>query len=202
MIDMNMVSPWFALQTKPKNEKKVEYLLKQKNYECFTPMYRLKRKWSDRTVEIDSPLFPGYIFCRFNPSVLGKAISTQGVIRIVGFGGKPAEVTLEEIEALMLLSQSPLLRAPWKYLPDGTQVLVKTGPLAGVRGIISVGENTRQLIISVTLLQRSVAIQLDENTVISVIGDPGETRIEFRNESYLAINLLRTCPDTEIRKLR
>ena len=199
---MNTASPWFALQIKPKNEKKVEALLKQKNYECFTPMYRVKRKWSDRTVEIDSPLFPGYIFCRFSPSVLGKAISTQGVIRIVGFGGKPAEVDLEEIEALELLSRSRLLREPWKYLPNGTQVLVESGPLAGVRGIIISGDNTRQLIISVTLLQRSVAIRLDENTMISVIADPEEARVRFRKESYIAINLLRTGPSTGIRGAR
>src|SRR5262249_2778909 len=99
-----------------------------------------------------------------------------------------------------LLSQSRLLREPWKYLPNGTQVLVETGPLAGVRGIIISGGNTRQLIISVTLLQRSVAIQLDENTMISVISAPEEARVKFRNESYLAINLLRNKPSTEIRK--
>ena len=188
---MNTAHPWFALQTKPKNERKVEQLLRQKGYDCFAPTYRLKRRWSDRTVEIDFPLFPGYVFCRFSPSVLGKAISTQGVVRIVGFGGKPAEIAVEEIEALQLLAQSNFLREPWKYLPDGTNVLVETGPLAGVHGIINVDENKRQLIISVTLLQRSVAIQLDENTVISVITDLRESRLRFNSEAYLAVKLLR-----------
>ncbi|HKX29420.1 MAG TPA: UpxY family transcription antiterminator [Blastocatellia bacterium] len=194
--------PWFALQTKPKNEKKVESLLKQKNYECFAPVYRLKRKWSDRTVEIDSPLFPGYVFCQFNPSVLGKAISTQGVVRIVGFGGKPIEVSLEEIEALDRLSQSHLLREPWKYLPEGTRVLVETGPLAGVQGIICTDKNTSHLIISVTLLQRSVAIQLDENTAISIVAGPDETSERFRSESDLAINLLRVGPKAQVMRSR
>jgi transcription antitermination factor NusG len=96
---MFTADPWFALQTMPKNERKVERLLKQKGYDCFTPIYRSKRKWSDRVVEIDSPLFPGYVFCRFNSSALGKAISTQGVTRVVGFGGAPAEVAREEVEA-------------------------------------------------------------------------------------------------------
>jgi transcription antitermination factor NusG len=188
---MSTLQPWFALQTKPKNEQKIGRLLREKGYECFTPMYRLKRKWSDRTVEIDFPLFPGYIFCRFSPTVLGKAISTQGVIRIVGFGGQPAEVAVEEIEALQMLTQSNLLREPWKYLPDGTPVLVETGPLAGVQGIICADGNKRQLIISVTLLQRSVAIRLDEDTVISVIADLRESRIRFGDESCLAVKLLR-----------
>jgi transcription antitermination factor NusG len=181
---------WFALQTRPKNEKKVEYLLRQKGYESFTPTHRSKRKWSDRTVEIDLPLFPAYVFCRFGPSALGKAITTQGVVNIVGFGGKPAEVALEEIEALRLLTQSSLLREPWKYLPDGTKVLVETGPLAGVEGIICMDNNKKRLIISVTLLQRSVAIQLDESTMISVIEDSKGLGVRHSRESYLAITLL------------
>jgi transcription antitermination factor NusG len=183
--------PWYALQTKPKNERKVEQLLRQKGYECLTPTYRLKRKWSDRTVEIDFPLFPGYVFCRFIPSALGKAILTQGVIKIVGFGGKPAEVAIEEVEALNLLAQSNLLREPWKYLPDGTLVLIETGPLTGVQGIICADGNKQQLIISITLLQRSVAIKLDEGTVISVITDMRKRSARVGSESCLAVNLLR-----------
>jgi transcription antitermination factor NusG len=188
---MYVAHPWFALQTRPKNERKVESLLKQKGYECFTPAYRLKRKWSDRVVEIDFPLFPGYVFCCFNASALGKAISTQGVTRVVGFGGTPAEVAREEIESLQLLARSNFLREPWKYLPSGTIVLVETGPLAGVQGIITAGESKMRLIISVTLLQRSVAIQLGEDTVISVITDPKESESRLDSESYLAARLLR-----------
>ena len=188
---MYAMHPWFALQTRPKNERKVECLLKQKGYDCFTPVYRSKRKWSDRIVEIDFPLFPGYVFCRFNSSALGKAVSTQGVTRVVGFGGTPAEVAREEIEALQLLTRTDFLREPWKYIPNGTLVLVETGPLAGIQGIISTDENKKQLVISVTLLQRSVAIQLDEDTVISVVEDLKESRVEFSRESNLAIKLLR-----------
>jgi len=183
--------PWFALQTMPKNERKVERLLKQKGYDCFTPTYRSKRQWSDRIVEIDSPLFPGYVFCRFNSSAMGKAISTQGVTRVVGFGGTPAEVAGEEIEAIQLLTQTSLLREPWKYLPHGTIVRVETGPLAGVQGIICADENKRKLVISVTLLQRSVAIQFDEDTVISVIEDLKDGSIRLSSESHLAVKLLR-----------
>jgi transcription antitermination factor NusG len=188
---MYIAYPWFALQTMPKNERKVERLLKQKGYDCFTPIYRSKRKWSDRTVVIDFPLFPGYVFCRFNHSAMGKAISTQGVTRIVGFGGTPAEVAREEVEALQLLARSDFLRQPWKYLPDGTRVLVETGPLAGVQGVIGAGENKKQLVISITLLQRSVAIQLDEDTVFSVIEDPTNKKRKFNDESHFAVKLLK-----------
>jgi transcription antitermination factor NusG len=191
---MDTLHPWFALQTKLKSESRAEHLLRQKGYECLTPTYRVKRKWSDRSVEFECPLFPGYVFCRFNPAVMGKAISTPGVIRIVGFGGKPAEVAIEEIEALQLLARSHFLRKPWKYLPDGTPVLVETGPLAGVQGFICADEKQRHLIISVTLLEQSVAIQLTEDTVISVITDSREDESRFSgvsDESYLAVRLLR-----------
>jgi transcriptional antiterminator RfaH len=182
---MNAMQPWFALQTMPRNEKKVSNVLMQKGYECLAPTYRQRRKWSDRTVQIDLPLFPMYVFCRLGPSVLGKAVSTSGVVKIVGFNGKPAEVAVEEINALQLLMQSNLLREPWKYLCHGTQVMVETGPLAGVEGVICPSENGRRLIISITLLQRSVAIRLDEDTVISITADRRESGIRLSGESDL-----------------
>ena len=188
---MNPTNPWFALQTKPRSEKKIAHLIRQKGYECFTPTYRQKRRWSDRTVEISLPLFPRYVFCRLNYSVIGKAISTPGVIKIVGFGGKPAEIDVEEIDALRLLAQSHLIREPWNYLPNGTPVNVETGPLTGVRGIISQDGNNKRLVISVTLLQRSVAIQLDENTVVSVIPDFKLNQSLLYTESNIALTLLR-----------
>jgi transcription antitermination factor NusG len=188
---MNTAQSWFALQTMPRSEKKIDRLLGEKGYECFTPTYRQKRKWSDRTVDVELPLFPTYVFCRLNPSVLGKVMATRGIVRIIGFGGKPAEVATEEIESLQLLAQSDFLREPWRYLPEGTPIVVETGPLAGVQGVICPSENGRQLIISVTLLQRSVAIQLDASTVISVVAGVRRREVRGSAESDLAVKLLR-----------
>jgi transcription antitermination factor NusG len=184
---------WFALQTMPRSEKQVYRHLTQKGYACLLPTYRQKRRWSDRVVESETPLFPSYIFCQFHADVLGKAISTPGVTRIVGFGGKPAEVELEEIEALRLLAKSDCLREPWAYIPEGTKVQVETGPLVGAHGILcSAGEKER-LVISVTLLQRSVAVQLDESTALSVIEGPkiiAKGKSLLSHESQLALSLL------------
>jgi transcription antitermination factor NusG len=187
---MNTITPWFAIQTEPRSEKNVERSLVQKGYECFLPMYCQKRRWSDRVVTLELPLFPRYIFCRFNSSALGKAVSTPGVSRIVGFGGKPVEVDVGEIEALQLLAQSTFLREPWKYLPDGTVVQIETGPLTGIQGIISQSENKRRLIISVTLLQRSVAIQLDEGTIVTVVADQKGHSAGLSFEADVALRLL------------
>ena len=142
---MSTVTPWFAFQTEPRNEKKVQRLLIQKGYECLLPTYRQKRRWADRAITVELPLFPMYIFCRFNSAVLGKAISTSGVSRIVGFGGRPAEIPASEIEALQLLARSDLLREPWQYIPHGTVVRVETGPLAGARGTICVARGARYM---------------------------------------------------------
>ena len=198
LVTMNMAITWFALQTKPKNEKQVERLLTNKGYECCLPIYRQKRRWSDRVIEIDLPLFPMYIFCRFSPSAVGKAISTPGVTRIVGFGGQYAEVELEEIKALQLLGQSNLLREPWAYIPHGSLVQVETGPLTGVQGNFCQGEDRRRLVVSVTLLQRSVAVQLDENTVISLVEGPKEVKngkATLGDKSDLALRLIRKSRD-------
>jgi transcription antitermination factor NusG len=196
-FQMNTASPWFALQTKPRNEKQVERLLTHKGYECCLPMYRQKRRWSDRVIEVELPLFPMYVFCRFNSSAIGKAISTPGVTRIVGFGGQPAEVGVEEMEVLQLLSQSRLLREPWAYIPNGTLVQVETGPLTGAQGIFCFDEDRRRLVISVTLLQRSVAIHLDESTILTVIEGPKKEKAVKKektlqsNESDFALKLMR-----------
>jgi transcription antitermination factor NusG len=193
---MDVEIPWFALQTKPRNERQVERLLASKGYECFSPTYRQKRRWSDRVVEVELPLFPMYVFCRFNSSAIGKAVSTPGVIRIVGFGGRPAEVNVEEIDALRLVAQSSILREPWTYIPNGTLVQVETGPLTGAHGIFCSGEDKRRLVISITLLQRSVAVQLDNNTVVTVIEGPGKAKAVLSNESNLALKLIgkaRNC---------
>lgn len=186
---MDISMPWYALQTKPRAEKQVERLLYNKGYDCLLPTYRQKRQWSDRIVESETPLFPAYIFCRFSPQALGKAISTPGVVRIVGFGGKPMQVEIEEIEALQLLARSRLLREPWTYIPDGTLVQVETGPMSGAQGVIMADSDKGRLAISVTLLQRSVAVQLDKNTVIKVIEGPKPAKLLINAESKMALKL-------------
>jgi transcription antitermination factor NusG len=191
---MNSTIPWLALKTRPRSERQVERLLARKGYECFLPIYRQKRQRSDRIVEVELPLFPTYVFCRFNQTALGKAIMTPGVIRIIGFGGRPAEVDINEIEALQILARSDFLREPWMYIPDGTLLRVETGPLAGAQGIFCADEDRGCLIISVTLLQRSVAVFLDENTVVSVIESPKNNKKEnfvSSNKAEIAMKLIQ-----------
>ncbi len=144
-------------------------MLEMKGYESFYPIYREKRLWSDRCVHMERPLFPGYVFCRVTGEAHGKVVLTSGVIRLLGFGATPSEVPANQIESLRRVNESPLGRAPWTYMPTGTRVRVESGPLRGVEGVYSQNPDERRLILSVDLLQRSVAVTLDPQVAISVI---------------------------------
>jgi transcription antitermination factor NusG len=196
-VGINTLNPWFALQTTARNEREVERLLTREGYECFLPTYRQKSQCSDRVVELEVPLFPEYVFCRFNPSALGKAISTPGVVRIAEFEGQPVEVEIKEIEALQLLVQSNFLREPWGRIPDGSLIQVETGPLTGVRGIFCAGRGNGCLVISVTALQQSVAVRLDEKTVVSVIEGPKNADGIFGRESDFELKPINRVKDRD-----
>ncbi len=158
---MGDVGAWYALRVKPNWEKRVAQQLRGKGYEGFLPAYRVRRRWSDRWKELDVPLFPGYVFCRLSPQHQTPVLQTAGVILVVGFGGKPAPVRDEEIAALQRIVASGLEAGPWPYLQVGRKVRIEDGPLAGVEGILLEIRPRNKLVVSVTLLQRSVAVEVD-----------------------------------------
>ena len=169
---MNPEQGWTAVQTKPKCERVVSSALETKGYESFYPIYRVRRRWSDRWVHVERPLFPGYVFCRTASSTYGKILLTIGVVRIVGFRGIPEEVPAGEIEALRRVNQTGIPRMPHEYLRSGTRVCVESGPLKGVEGIYSNGSDHRRLVLSVNLLQRSIAVTLDPEVAVRVVARP------------------------------
>jgi transcriptional antiterminator RfaH len=194
-------SVWFAVQTRPMSEQRVRLSLNQKGYQCLVPMYRRMRKWCYRFVEVELPLFPMYVFCCATPSLAGRVVATHGVTRLVAFGGSLAKIEPHEIEALQRVAQSNLVREPWMYLPTGTIIRVETGPLAGVIGKYCLSDNKHRIVINVTILQQSVAVQLDEGAVISVIedtrGEPqksdgSERKITLTDQSDLALSLIQS----------
>jgi transcription antitermination factor NusG len=155
--------PWYALQLRPRHEKLVATTLVNKGYEGFLPLYRKKSRWSDRIKEIELPLFDGYLFCRFDINKRLPILITPGVMRIVGFGKIPHPVEDQEIAALQSICISGLQAEPWPYIRIGQRVRIDRGSLAGVEGIITDNKKGfRRLIVSVTLLQRSVSVEIDE----------------------------------------
>ena len=153
--------PWFALQVWTRKERLVSNHLEGQGYECFLPLYKSRRGWSDRVKELDQPLFPGYLFCRFDFQNRRPLVVTPGVIRIVGLGKKAMPVEDHEIEAIQLALASGLPSQPWPYLEVGERVRVHYGSLSGLEGILTSFKGTHRVVLSVSMLQRSVAMEVD-----------------------------------------
>ena len=156
---------WFALQTRCRYEHFVAAMLRGKGYELFLPIYTSQRRWSDRMMNLELPLFPGYLFCRFNPLDRFPIVVTPGVLQVVGIGKNPVPIADAEIVALQTAVQSGLPREPWPFLQIGQRVRVECGPLCGLEGILTGFKGHHRLVLSVTLLQRSVAVQVEESWV-------------------------------------
>ena len=153
--------PWYALQVRTGHERKVATRLDGKCFERFLPLCSSKRRWSDRVKEIETPLFPGYMFCRLDILRRLPILTTPGVVRIVSLGGVPQPVDEAEVMAIQVLVGSSLPTHPWPFLEIGTRARIHSGPLAGVEGILLEIKGRRRLVLSVTLLQRSVAVEVD-----------------------------------------
>ncbi len=157
--------PWFALQVRTQHEKGVAQFLSGRSYEWFLPLYKCRKRWSDRVKEVETPLFPGYLFCRFNPMERLPILQTPGVIQIVGYNRHPVPVEESEIQAIQMLVVSGVAKQPWPFLHTGDKVQIESGPLRGMTGILTDFKGKHRLIISITLLQRAVAVEIDSALV-------------------------------------
>lgn len=158
--------PWYALQVRPRYEKMVASTLLSKGYEGFLPLYSKRNRWSDRVKEVQLPLFPGYLFCRFDISRRLPILVTPGIVRVVGIGKEIYPVEENEIVALKQIVLSGLQTEPWSFLNIGQKVRIEMGALAGVEGVLLALKGSSKLVVSVTLLQRSVAVEIEESWVI------------------------------------
>jgi len=167
-ISANTNLPWYVLQCWVRKEGLIAANLERQGFECFLPKYKTVRKWSDRNKEVEQPLFPGYVFCRFEYSQRRPAIVTPGVLQVVGCGKKPLPVEDREIEAIQLAIASELPTQPWPYLEVGQRVRIHTGKLSGLEGILVNFKGNHRVVLSVSLLQRSVALEVDLNWVVAL----------------------------------
>jgi transcription antitermination factor NusG len=159
--------PWYAVQVASQMESKVALGLQARQYEIFAPTYKERRTWSDRSKTLELPLFPGYIFCRLADENIGLAVSTPGVRRIVGFGGKLCPIQDEELETirkLAILGDS----IPVPYATLGEKVEITEGPLAGIVGVITRLKSGCRLIVSVELIMKSISIDIEESQLAPI----------------------------------
>jgi transcription antitermination factor NusG len=157
--------PWFAVQVMSLHEKKVAAMLAYKGYEQFLPIQRVISKWSDRTKTLERPLFPNYVFCRMDHGAARPVLATPGVVRIVGFGGKPYPVRDEEIVAIQRLVSAGCEAVAVAQPKIGERVRVLEGPLKGVTGILTRIKNRSHLVVTIEAIMKSVAIVVDAQMV-------------------------------------
>jgi transcription antitermination factor NusG len=155
---------WFAVYVKYRHEKTTALALKGKGYESFLPTYHKVRRNGKK---FELPLFPGYVFCRAEPSNTLLVVTTPGVFSIVGKGQRPEPIPDVDIEGIMRMVDSGLTLCPWPEVLEGQEVQMSSGPLRGIQGVVVDASDEKWLVISVHLLQRSVAVKVERETVRS-----------------------------------
>ena len=177
---------WYALHVHARKEQLVASQLQTRNLECFLPTYKSLRKWSDRTKEIQQALFPGYVFCRFDYENRQPVVMTTGVTQVVGTGKVAIPIADSEIGALQVAVSSGIPAQPWPYLRTGEYVQINYGHLAGLQGILVNFKGNHRVVLSVTLLQRSLALEVELDW-LSPITQPGQQRTATRKCAAEAI---------------
>ena len=158
------VDRWYALQLRSRWESSTASLLSCKGYQTFLPTY----KNSKRSKEVQAPLFPGYLFCRFNVCDRLPVLITPGVISVVGTGRMPIPVEESEIEAIQRMVSTGMHVEPCPYLEVGQRVRIEDGALSGVEGVLTSFKGSQRIVVSISLLRRSVALEIDRCAVSAV----------------------------------
>jgi transcription antitermination factor NusG len=164
-------APWYAIRVRPNYEKPVAAALRGKGLQEFLPLIRSKRQWSDRVKIMDLPLFPGYLFCRLNLEARLPLLTTPGFLYLVGVGKNPEPVDETEIAGIQAVLRSGLTVTPWPNLVVGQKVRLKHGPLRGLDGVLTRIANRHRIYVSVTLLKRSISVEVDPEWVQAVNAD-------------------------------
>jgi len=158
-------SHWYAAHVRSRHEKQVARQLEERRVSCFLPVYRSVRRWKDRRKELDLVLFPGYVFVHLDLKDRLRVLQVPSVVRFVSFNGYPAALPDADIEALSNGLAKGVRAEPHPYLKVGHRVRVKYGPLAGTQGILVRRKDKFRVVLSIDLIMRSVAVEVDEADV-------------------------------------
>ena len=163
------VRQWFAIRVKSRCEKMVASIARNKGIEEFLPLYYSRRRRPDRFKTVELPLFPGYVFCRLDPQYRLPLLVSPGVLHFVGIGKLPAPIDDEEMSSIQCVLRSGSKVEPWPFLQVGQRVSVEYGPLAGVEGLLIEAHKQHRVVVSVMLLRRSVAAEIERDWVRPVL---------------------------------
>jgi len=156
---------WFALVVKPRFDKAVAQALESKGYPTLVPVYKKHHKYGGRLKHFELPLFPGYVCCRFDVQARLAILTTPGVIRVLGIRNTPIPLSDSEINSLQTAIKAQIPIEPFPFVNAGQRVRITGGVLAGVEGIVLGEKAGLRLVLSITLLQRSVVLEIDRGQV-------------------------------------
>jgi transcription antitermination factor NusG len=153
---------WFAVQTRPRHEKRVSAELKEKGINAFLPVVSTTRQWSDRRRIVELPLFSQYVFVRIaqNSNTRVSVLRTNGVTNFVGPRGIGVTISDQEIDGVRRLVAQSVSVSPHPFLNVGNRVRIRGGALDGLQGILKAVNGDQTLVLSVKLIQRSLAIRI------------------------------------------
>lgn len=157
--------PWYAIYTRSRHERTVQDNLRSKGYDSFSPICKVRRRRGTRTVDADLPIFSSYVFCRFDAQRRLPILTTPGVVAIVSRAGEPAPIDSREVTSLQALVRSDRILQPWDFLLTGQKVRIVAGSMAGAEGVLVRVKNRVRLVATVTVLQRAVAVEIDQDMV-------------------------------------
>ena len=153
---------WYAVYTCANHEKRVADQFESRSVEHFLPQYESVRRWKDRKVRLHLPLFPGYVFIHLALQERLRVLQVPGVVRLVGFNGSPTAMPEEDMNRIRDLLGQGWRTEPHPFLQVGKRARVVRGPLTGTEGIVARRKNRRRLVLSFDLIQRSIAVEIDE----------------------------------------
>ena len=156
---------WYAVHTNSRHEKTVAQQMEGSQIPYFLPLYKSVRRWKDRKKHVEMPLFPGYVFVQIALRDKLQVLKVPGVVQLISFNGRPAALPDAEIEALRSGLARSVATEPHPYLVVGKKVRVHHGPFAGVEGILIRRKDKFRVVLSIHLIQRSVAVEVDETEI-------------------------------------
>jgi transcription antitermination factor NusG len=170
-IDPAEARPWYAIYTRHQHERAVGDALAKKGFDVFLPLYQSTRWWKDRRKILSLPLFPSYVFIHGEIDRQLQIVTTPGVYSIVTVAGHVAVIPGHEIDAVKRMENS-LRVEPHPFLKCGDRVRVFSGPLQGIEGVLVRIRNLFRLVVSVEMLQKSVAVEVEASIVERVSSAP------------------------------
>ncbi len=162
----SLAYPWYAIKVRTNGEVSTLAVLQSRGFDPYCPTQKERRRYTDRMKAVDVPIFPGYLFCRFNPQNKVPILSSPGVQHIVGVAGMPAAIPDEEMKSIYRVIEAG--GSASSYLKQGRRVRVTHGSLVGVEGVLVRDTTGDRLVVSIELLTRSASLYIDRDQVCPI----------------------------------